>query len=151
TCPCTVDADCKDKTRGRCGPGNVCVECVSTPADTCTAGGYCNEKNQCAVGCKSDPDCPSGQHCQPTSHQCVACTSDTQGPGKEGSPSGNCVDSGPGNGPGPGGVCCNGLCLSGANDVLNRGGCGTACSTENGTPTCAGGKCSWKCVDGYAH
>jgi hypothetical protein len=157
SCPCAVDGDCKDPTRRFCGPEKVCVECLAAPSDTCTAGGYCNPAHQCAVGCKGEADCQSGQHCDVASHRCVTCTKDAEcadaGPSKKCSQSGSCVDvcNGDGTACGSGGTCCGGLCLSLATDVLNCGHCGTACSTSNGSPSCAAGKCSWKCVEGYDH
>ncbi len=37
-----------------------------------------------------------------------------------------------------------------AADVANCGGCGSACSNNNGTPSCNGGGCSIACSAGYA-
>src|SRR5262249_10160496 len=48
-------------------------------------------------------------------------------------------------------TCCKGLCIDTTKDLLNCGGCGTACSTTNGTPTCAASACSWACASGFGH
>jgi hypothetical protein len=156
-CPCATGVDCKDATRRYCGPSKTCVECVKTPADTCTAGGYCNDQNQCMVGCKGVGDCPAGLECESKSHRCVECTKTAEcadaGSGKVCSPSGRCVATCAVDGTvcGVGMICCSNLCLSLDEDVLNCGACGVACSTNNGTPTCAAGKCTWSCANGYAH
>lgn len=155
-CPCKVNADCHDPKRAYCGPGGTCVECLSTPSDTCTAGGYCNATNECVAGCKSDSDC-SGKKCNTTAHRCVDCVVDGDcvgaGANSKCSPSGTCAQSCAGDGTpcGTGGTCCGSFCLQTASDVLNCGACGNVCSTTNDTPTCAAGKCTFTCASGFAH
>ena len=95
-CKCTKNEDCRDPKRPYCG-GGICVECLATPSDTCTAGGYCNEQNQCVLGCKGDGDCQTtGQKCNTSSHRCVDCVVDgdctAAGPNAKCSPSGKCAD-----------------------------------------------------------
>ena len=156
TCPCAVDGDCKDPQRSHCSPKKVCVECVA-PTD-CRAGTYCNDGNQCVLGCKDESDCqisPASPHCALARHQCVACrtTADCKG-ADQCSPSGECVE-----GCNPdaglncagGRQCCGGFCLDTTKDPLNCGGCGIKCSTANGTPACAASACSWTCAAGFGH
>src|SRR5690606_34057606 len=45
-CKCQTNEECRDPARRYCGPAGTCVECLGAPSDTCTAGGYCNEKSQ---------------------------------------------------------------------------------------------------------
>ena len=155
-CTCNVDLDCKDPARPRCSPAKKCVECTRTP-DTCPAGSYCNELFQCTLGCKKESDCqlsPAVPHCEATRHQCVECViggAPCMG-GKTCSPSGTCAEScsSPGT-PCAKGLCCQGLCVDTAADLLNCGGCGTSCVNTNGTPTCASGACAWTCASGFTH
>lgn len=156
TCACTVDLDCKDPARPRCSPTKVCVECARTPADTCPAGSYCNDLFQCTLGCKQESDCkisPTVPHCDEKRHQCVECVTTSQcAGGKSCSPSGACVETcDPATKPCVTGSCCNSLCVGTDADPLNCGGCGTVCSTKNGTPKCATGMCSWTCAAGFTH
>ncbi len=156
-CKCEINEDCRDPKRPYCGPSKTCVECVTAPADTCTAGGYCNEQNQCVVGCKTGDDCQNGQKCQLSTHRCVDCIVDQDctaaSPTKKCSPSGTCAEACTGDDTpcGTGGTCCSGLCLVLTNDVLNCGQCGKACSKTNATPSCNAGVCTWECANGYGH
>jgi hypothetical protein len=157
SCTCTMDKDCLDSARSRCSPATKCVECRQKPADTCPSGNYCNDLFQCTLGCKQESDCqisPTVPHCQTTRHQCVECvTNDQCTGGKACSPSGVCVVSC--TPPAPActvGTCCTGLCVDTQNDPLECGsGCGIACSTMSGTPSCMKGMCSWTCASGFAH
>jgi hypothetical protein len=163
-CPCQSDVDCHDPTRSKCQPDTkICVECVKTPSDTCPVGQYCNDLNQCTLGCKQESDCqisPAVPHCNVTSHQCVQCLTPTDCPGDAGllcSPSGNCVEGcnleGGVGCPGTK-TCCGGFCLDLQTDLLNCGACDKKCSTTNGTPICAGGNCDWpinNCASGFRH
>jgi hypothetical protein len=158
-CPCTKDADCVDPTRSRCSPAKVCVECVPTATpDTCGAGTYCNAANECTLGCKAESDCvisPSAPHCDTQRHQCVACRTLADCTGADQcSPAGECVqgcDIAAGKLCPSGKACCDNLCIDTKTDVLNCGGCGMACSTANGTPSCAASACSWSCANGFGH
>jgi hypothetical protein len=157
--PCTTNDECRDPARRYCGAAGTCVECLATPSDTCTAGGHCNEKNQCVVGCKVDAECQvaTNQRCNTSTHRCVDCLVDADctaaGPSSKCSPSGQCATSCNSEGApcGTGGTCCGGFCLSLSADVLNCGQCGKACSTVNNTPSCTAGQCSFNCADGYGH
>ncbi len=157
-CSCTTDAECKEKdpARPKCGPDKLCVECTKSP-DSCTAG-YCNDKFQCASGCKDEADCQKispGTHCDLARHQCVQCIATTfpcTDATKSCSPSGVCVEGCSATKPCTGGKeCCNGLCLDTKADVLNCGACGKECVKTNGTPSCSAGVCKWACVAGYTH
>lgn len=159
-CPCAKDGDCKDPARARCGPNKICVECQREPADTCPAGSYCNDQNQCTLGCKQESDCqisPAVPHCNTASHQCVECVTASQCSGDAGllcSPSGSCVegcDLEAGVQCPTGKTCCENLCLNLQNDVLNCGACGNACSKSNATPSCAGGTCNFQCAQGFGN
>lgn len=156
SCPCTVDAECTDSARSRCGPNKVCVECVASN-DTCPAGSYCNATNQCTLGCKQESDCqisPASPHCETVTHQCVTCRTGAGGDcpgGQVCSPSGACTQTcGTGN-PCATGECCGGFCIDTSTDPLNCGGCGVKCSTTNGTPKCQAKACTWACANGFAH
>jgi hypothetical protein len=156
-CPCTQDADCTDPDRRSCSPSKICVECVATN-DNCRAGTFCNSSNQCILGCKQESDCtisPLSPHCDTARHQCVACRTIADCTNADQcSPSGECVE---GCDPGQGKLCsgtkqcCNKLCIDTSTDPLNCGACNVACSTENSTPACGGGTCSWTCANGFAH
>jgi hypothetical protein len=155
-CACKVDADCTDPDRRVCGPSGTCVQCVAGANDRCTAGGYCNDKNQCVAGCKSDGDC-QGQRCNTATHRCVDCVMDGEctaaGPNAKCTATGKCAASCTGTGPcGTNGTCCNNLCLDLTNDTDNCGRCGNGCSNVNNTPTCVAGVCTFnQCALGYAH
>jgi hypothetical protein len=155
-CACKTNEECRDPKRPYCGPSGTCVECLGGASDTCTAGGFCNEKNQCVVGCKGNADC-QGQLCNTTSHRCVECVGDGDctdaGASAKCSPSGKCAQSCSGEGTpcGTGGTCCGGLCIPTADDVLNCGACGKACSAANNSPSCVSGQCTFKCADGFGH
>lgn len=158
-CPCTVDRDCTDPARARCSPEKVCVECLRAP-DTCPAGSWCNEQNQCTLGCKQESDCqisPAVPHCNTATHQCVECVTTSQCAADAGllcSPSGACVegcDLDAGIGCTGGKKCCGSFCIDTTKDVLNCGACGTACSTTNATPRCSAGACAWTCASGFGH
>jgi hypothetical protein len=153
-CTCKVDADCKDPSRPACTSSGVCVQCVPGAGDKCAAGTYCNTKNQCTIGCRSNDDCAklsaTSPFCQLDRHQCVTClTSDSCG-GKTCTPSGTCATSCTGKAQCAGGQdCCGGLCIDVATDVLNCGTCNTACTADNGTPSCKSGACGADCADGF--
>ena len=155
TCPCGVDGDCKDRDRPHCSDKKVCVECV-VPTD-CRAGTFCNDKNQCVLGCKDEADCqisPASPHCAIARHQGVECrtTADCKG-SEQCSPSGQCAEgcNDAGLGCNGGRLCCQGLCIDATRDLLNCGACGVACSTANGTPACAASTCTWTCANGFGH
>ncbi len=155
-CACNVEGDCKNNDFKHCSSAKKCVECVAQT--DCRAGTYCNGSNQCVLGCKQESDCqisPGSPHCDVTRHQCVECRSKTDCTGAdECSPSGQCVagcNPDAGQNCTGGKSCCGGLCIDTTKDLLNCGGCGTACSTANGTPTCAASACSWACANGFAH
>jgi hypothetical protein len=155
-CPCVIDGDCTDRDRSRCSANKTCVECVA-PGD-CGAGTYCNAANQCVLGCKQQSDCqisPAAPFCDVARHECVECLTIADCTNADRcSPSGACVqgcnlDAGqlcPN-----GKECCQGLCIDTTNDLLNCGSCGSACSTQNGTPSCASSACTWSCASGYGH
>lgn len=157
-CPCAIDSDCKDPARRKCSPAKVCVECATSP-DSCAIGSYCNARLQCTPGCKQESDCqisPAAPHCALGRHQCVECvtTADCGDGGKLCSPAGACVegcDVDAGKSCSGGKSCCDSLCLDTTADPLNCGGCGTTCSTVNGTPKCAAGACNWTCASGFGH
>jgi len=155
-CKCKTNQDCGDPKRSYCGPAGTCVECLAAPSDTCSAGGYCNDKNQCVLGCKGNDDC-TGQKCNTTTHRCVDCIADpdctaTSATAKC-SPSGKCAETctGEGTACGTGGKCCGGLCLQTESDLDNCGACGKVCSAVNDSPSCTAGKCVFKCANGFAH
>ena len=165
-CPCTNDGECRDPTRSKCLlDTKTCVECLRAPADTCPAGQYCNDLNQCTLGCKQESDCqisPSVPHCNLTTHQCVECTQVSHCASDAGglvcSPSGSCVE-GCDEDAGitscsTGKTCCGFFCVDTQTDLLNCGACGTQCSTTNATPICAGGTCNFpdnNCAAGFRH
>lgn len=153
-CPCTTDAECTDSTRPVCGPDKVCVQC--TPAnDKCGPGTYCNTKNQCTIGCRTDDECAkltaANPFCQKDRHVCVACTQPSQcgGTGKTCTPSGTCATSCSNKDQCGGLECCGGLCIDVTTDVLNCGTCKNACTVDNGTPSCKGSSCTADCADGF--
>lgn len=159
-CPCEKDVDCKEAPRNRCLTSTKsCVECLREPTDTCSPGSYCNDQNQCVLGCKQESDCANTSatpHCNTTNHRCVECVTANQcgDAGLLCSPSGACVegcDLDAGIGCSGTKTCCGGFCLNLANDVLNCGACGSACSTVGGTPTCGNSTCSWSCNFGMRH
>jgi hypothetical protein len=157
-CPCTVDKDCTDPTRSKCS-NKVCVECVSTPTDSCMGASYCNSDSHCTPGCKAEADCQMispGTHCSLDLHQCVECVPTTfpcKDATKTCSKSGSCaVTCSAGMPCTGGGLCCQGLCLDTKSDVLNCGACDFACKVLNGTPGCVADKCDFsKCSTGFAH
>jgi hypothetical protein len=156
-CPCGVDGDCKDRVLPHCGPSKTCVGCVAQ--SDCGSGTYCSAQNECVLGCKEESDCqisPLAPHCDLSRHQCVECRSlgDCAGEADRCSPSGQCVQGcnlDAGQLCTGGKQCCQGLCIDTTKDLLNCGGCGIACSTQNGTPACAASACSWACAPGFDH
>ena len=156
-CACTVDADCKDGVFPHCGPNKTCVGCAVQ--SDCGSATYCNAQNVCVLGCKQESDCqisPAAPHCDLGRHQCVECRSiaDCSGASDRCSPSGQCLqgcDLDGGTSCSNGKQCCQGLCTDTTKDVLNCGGCGVACSTQNGTPSCAESTCAWTCAAGFGH
>lgn len=155
-CPCATDPECRAPFV-HC-VSSRCVQCVSTPADTCPVGSYCTEKNTCAVGCRTDDECTTltggiSRFCDLARRQCVACRNAGDcSSGKACSPSGvcteTCIDAGTCSG---GRTCCGGYCIDLSSDPLNCSACGLSCSTANGQPECMGGTCSWTCDDGFMH
>lgn len=157
-CSCSADVDCVDPLRSKCSPDHVCVDCVAGSGDSCRSGSYCNAQGQCVLGCKQESDCqisPGAPHCDSVRHQCVECRTVADCPqGDQCSPSGQCVegcDLDAGKTCAGGRACCDRLCIDTSKDPLNCGGCGVACSAQNGTPTCALSTCSWTCASGFGH
>ncbi len=158
-CRCETNADCKDPTRSKCSAKKTCVECTASP-DSCPAGSYCNELEQCTVGCKSNDDCkisPNAPLCNVATRRCGECVTAADCKADAGlvcSPSGSCVegcDLDAGQLCPAGKTCCGTFCLDTKTDVLNCGACAKACDKTNGTPRCSAGACAWTCASGFGH
>ncbi len=154
---CASDTECARSSADRplCDVGTGrCVACIPS-RDTCGVGRYCASDNTCATGCGSDQGCASAPsdggaidagvgvgRCDLTIHACVQCLAN------EHCPIGTrCVDRAcvPGcdaaRGCPEGRACCGGGCVDTAADATHCGACGSLCSTLNGVPACAGGRC----------
>ncbi len=148
SCAATPGTPVCDVASGRC------VAC--TPLrDVCGAGAYCTASNTCASGCVTDDGCAAsvdagapdagaaGRHCDVATHACVACNTDDHCAIGNRCVAHTCV---PGcdatRGCAAGRLCCAGACLDPFTDPAHCGGCNTTCSTPNGAPACAAGRCT---------
>lgn len=140
---CERDEHCASAALPKC-VDHHCVECISSPEDSCGAGRYCLPTKQCAVGCKANADCEAPRpYCDLTRHQCVACIGDEQcvAP-KKCSPSGTCADTctlGSAGACPNGTSCCDNFCVDLTADPLHCNQCGSKC--QGGSPICCAGQC----------
>ena len=144
---CLADTDCPPKTdvpndggasvATKCDPTqHTCVQCLT--ATDCALGSICMD-GVCHAGCDTTAGrgCPTGQTC------CAKLCVDTK------SDAGNCGACGMA----CGGTkkCCAATCSDTSADINNCGACGTVCGNKNGTPSCTGGTCQFKCASGFVH
>ena len=112
--------------------GDVCV----LSATSCAKGwAHCSEDPM--LGCETDVTAPT--NCGKCGVQCDASTPMCS--------SGTCVSGCPAATP----TLCGGTCADTTTDTMHCGGCGAPCATTiaHAEPTCASGRCDFKCTDGF--
>ncbi|MBI5516377.1 MAG: hypothetical protein HY909_21510 [Deltaproteobacteria bacterium] len=161
---CRADDGCAAATDAgpagrRCDPAtHACVECVTNAH--CAAGTLC-VGNVCVAGCNAERPCPMGQTC------CGGACVDTQANLAHcGRCDARCAV------PNATPACMNGMCAVGTctgtfadcdrdaangceastlSDARHCGACGMACASRpNRAVECAGGRCAYMCVPGFA-
>ncbi len=142
--PCASDDDCADDPQNPVCDTNSgeCVPC--TPAnDVCEVGQYCDENNDCVVGCLEDLDCPDGLVCDTNDNVCTGCVADMNCPLGSICDAGDCVPGCTDQQPCQNGFsCCGGECEDLTNDPNNCGNCGMVCpDLPNAEEVCNGGMC----------
>ena len=165
---CRANADCASDPGGAvCDTASGrCVRCVPS-ADTCPAAQHCDPMTfACIDGCRSDDGCaaPPGADggvpgdggevdagdagvparvCDVTAHACVQCRTDEHCPGGMLCVGQVCVMGCSAARACPGtATCCDGACVETQTNTGACGACGRACAVTNGSPACAGGRCT---------
>ena len=143
---CRNGGDCP-LSRPFCGTSNQCLECASSPNDTCPEGRYCALGN-CVTGCRNGAMCPS-DICL-ASHDCFNCRLDSQCADGGLCESGECH---PRCGPllacPKSWSCCSGRCVDPSRDRRNFGAtCGNTCAAGS---FCGGGACRTTVFNNVCH
>ncbi|MBL8600988.1 MAG: hypothetical protein JNK72_03595 [Myxococcales bacterium] len=161
---CQLDNDCAGNELGNrvCDTtSRVCVQCVAA-RDTCPRGQYCGADNRCTSGCRNDEACQgtaastdagaddaastgtrATNRCNVSTRACVECLSNEHCPPGRVCMGNACVPGCDSTQACPSGQsCCGGGCVDLQASPLHCGACGSLCSTVNGTPACAAGRCA---------
>jgi hypothetical protein len=155
--PCMSEADCADPNNPVCDlDTGECVPC--TPAeDVCDIGQYCDDTNNCVVGCLNDLDCPNELVCDVNNNTCTGCVEDMNCPLGSVCELGDCVPGCTDQQPCQDGFsCCGDTCQDLVNDPNNCGMCDFVCPDyPNAEDLCNGGTCglgpcigNWNNCDG---